>query len=430
MYISAYRRSFAAMLAELITIGDEILIGQIVDTNSAWMGEQLNLIGVKVKQISSVSDDPVHICKALDEAQLRADIILITGGLGPTKDDLTKKTLCEYFGMGWRTDEPTREHVSAIFKRFGREASAINLRQADVPDGCTVLHNANGTAPGMWFEKKSKVIVSMPGVPYEMKKIMQDEVLPRLQKKFQLPFIYHRTVLTQGIGESILAERMESWENSLAELDIKLAYLPSAGMVRLRLSTSGDEENVRKAVDQKVDELLPLINDHFYGFDGDKLAAIIGQLLRERKKTLSTAESCTGGAIAKLITEIPGCSDYFLGSTIAYSNVIKVSQLGISEQLIKQYGAVSREVVEDMARHSRIRLHSDYSIAVSGIAGPGGGSAEKPVGTIWIAAAGADTIQSRKLQLGGDRIRNIEMASLSALMLLRNVLLDENRTGI
>lgn len=414
------------MLAELITIGDEILIGQIVDTNSAWMGEQLNLAGVKVKQITSISDDPQHIRLALDEAHQRADLILITGGLGPTKDDLTKKTLCEYFNMGWRIDEPTLLHVKAIFKRFGREPGEVNLMQAQVPDGCIVIPNQNGTAPGMWFEQNGKIIVAMPGVPYEMKGIMLNGVIPKLRQQFQFPFIYHRTILTQGVGESILAERIENWENSLSAFGIKLAYLPSPGTVRLRLSASGDEKTTRQNIDAKVDEVLPLLFDCHFGFNNENLEAIIGQLLNERQKTIATAESCTGGTISRMITQIPGCSSYFLGSIIAYSNTLKINQLNISPALIEKYGAVSEEVVTQMAINCRIVLNSDYSIAVSGIAGPTGGSEEKPIGTIWIAVAGAKGTETRKLQLGGNRTRNIDMASLSALMLLRHFLLEEN----
>lgn len=411
------------MLAELITIGDEILIGQIVDTNSAWMGEQLSLAGIAVKQITSVSDDPAHIREALDAAQTRADLILITGGLGPTKDDLTKKTLCDYFGMGWRTDTDVLADVQAIFSRFGREATAVNLQQADVPDGCRVIRNRNGTAPGMWFAHNGKVIVSMPGVPYEMKGLMTNGVLPLLREQFSLPFIYHKTVLTQGIGESLLAAHIEAWEDSLAEHGIKLAYLPSPSMVRLRLSASGDESTTRAAVDQKVAELLPQITAWHYGFGEDTLENVVGQLLLERGQTLSLAESCTGGSIAQRITSVAGSSAWFFGGWVSYANAVKTEHVGVSEATLVAEGAVSEAVVREMARNARQRMHTDYSVAVSGIAGPDGGTAEKPVGLVWIAVGHASGEVVRWMQFGGDRNRNITAATQSALMLLRKTIL-------
>ena len=412
------------MLAELITIGDEILIGQIVDTNSAWMGEQLNLAGIAVKQITSVSDDPQHIIKALDEAQTRADLILITGGLGPTKDDLTKKTLRDYFKMGWRTDADVEEDVKAIFKKFGREPGGVNMLQAQVPDGCRVIRNYNGTAPGMWFEQNGKIFVSMPGVPYEMKGLMSNGVIPLLREKFSLPFIYHRTVLTQGIGESMLAERIEAWEDSLAPLGIKLAYLPAPSVVRLRLSTSGsDESKIRKAVDAKVEELLPQIEQWHYGFGEETLAEVTGKLLLERGQTVCTAESCTGGSIAQAITSVAGSSQWFIGGWVSYANEVKIAQIGVPESLIEKHGVVSEEVVTEMAREARIRMKTDYAVAVSGIAGPGGGSEEKPVGLVYIGVANETGVVVKRYQFGGDRNRNITAATLSALMLLRKTLL-------
>lgn len=412
------------MLAELITIGDEILIGQIVDTNSAWMGEQLNLAGIAVKQITSVSDDPQHIIKALDEAQTRADLILITGGLGPTKDDLTKKTLRDYFKMGWRTDADVEEDVKAIFKKFGREPGGVNMLQAQVPDGCRVIRNYNGTAPGMWFEQNGKIFVSMPGVPYEMKGLMSNGVIPLLREKFSLPFIYHRTVLTQGIGESMLAERIEAWEDSLATLGIKLAYLPAPSVVRLRLSTSGsDESKIREAVDAKVEELLPQIEQWHYGFGEETLAEITGKILFERGQTVCTAESCTGGSIAQAITSVAGSSQWFIGGWVSYANEVKTAQIGVPESLIEKHGVVSEEVVTEMAREARIRMKTDYAVAVSGIAGPGGGSEEKPVGLVYIGVANETGVVVKRYQFGGDRNRNITAATLSALMLLRKTLL-------
>ncbi|MCU0433826.1 MAG: competence/damage-inducible protein A [Bacteroidia bacterium] len=411
------------MRAEIITIGDEILIGQIVDTNSAWMGEQLGLNGIAVKQITSVSDDAAHIVNALDEAQTRADLILITGGLGPTKDDITKKTLRTYFGMGWRTDEQVQADVIAIFKRFGREPGEVNMLQAEVPDGCRVIRNKNGTAPGMWFEHNGKIFVSMPGVPFEMKGIMTDGVLPLLREKFSLPFIYHRTVLTQGVGESILAAKIEAWEDSLAALGIKLAYLPSPGLVRLRLSASGNEQDIRRAVDAKVEELLPQIEEWHYGFGHETLPQVIGKILLERGQTLATAESCTGGSVAQAITSVPGSSQWYQGSIVSYANEIKIQQLDIPAELIAQHGAVSEEVAAAMAANARTRLGTDFAVSTTGIAGPGGGSALKPVGLVYIAVASANGVIVKRFQYGGDRSRNITAATLSALMLLRKVVL-------
>lgn len=412
------------MLAEIITIGDEILIGQIVDTNSAWMGTVLNETGIKVHQITSVSDNREHILTALKEASQRADIILITGGLGPTRDDITKHTLCEYFNAKLRLDENVLEDVTNMFKRFGRTVTEINRKQAEVPENCTPLRNKNGTAPGMWFEDKGKIYVSMPGVPFEMKGLMTAEVLPRLKQKFTLPIIIHKNVLTQGIGESMLAEKISAWEDSLAVEEIKLAYLPSPSMVRLRLSISGNNEVVlQERISRKVSELVQLAGDHIYGYDNDTLEGVIGKLLLERKQTVSTAESCTGGYISHRIVSVAGSSSYYKGSIISYANEIKINELGVSKETLDMHGAVSQEVVEQMAMNALKKLHTDYSIAVSGIAGPDGGTKEKPVGTVWIAIAGPKRIYSRGFQFGGDRERNIIASGLTALNLLRKEIL-------
>jgi len=416
------------MTAEIITIGDEILIGQVIDTNSAFIAQQLNLSGIAVKQISSVSDNKEHILKALDEAAQRAQLILITGGLGPTKDDITKHTLSQYFNSGWRLDEEVLKHVEFLFNSRGLQVTPINRKQAEVPDNCTVIVNANGTAPGMWFEKDLKVFVSMPGVPYEMKAMMLNEVIPRLKIKFKLPVIVHKTILTQGIGESFLADLIEDWENSLALHAIKLAYLPSPGMVRLRLSLSGtDEKQLNEVVDAKIRELQSLISQYIYGYEtyGEEpptLGTIIGKLLRKQHKTLATAESCTGGYIAHLITKVAGSSDYYKGSVVSYTNDIKVLELGIKEANIINYGAVSSQVVEAMAAGIKHKFNTDYAIATSGIAGPTGGTAELPVGTIWIAVATANGVFSEKFLFGNNRERNIERASLAALNMLRKAI--------
>lgn len=417
------------MQAEIITIGDEILIGQIIDSNSAFIATLLNLNGVSVKQISSVSDNAEHIMKALDEAKGRADIILITGGLGPTKDDITKKTLARYFNTRMRFDEEAYQDVLAVFNYYGKEVSAINRLQAEVPEICTVLRNPNGTAPGMWFDVEGKVFVSMPGVPHEMKAMVKDRVIPRVLERFKLPCIVHKTILTQGMGESFLAERIADWENSLAEVGIKLAYLPSPGMkVRLRLSAVGnDKEALNAVVDKKIEELKPLISEYIYGYEvfGEEvetLEQMVGKLLRDKKSTLSTAESCTGGYISHLITKVPGCSDYYAGSVISYSNAVKSAELGVSEELLDKKGAVCQPVVEQMADLVRKKLKTDYSIACSGIAGPTGGTDTKPVGTVWIAIATPEKVISEKFLFGKNRERNIQLTANAALNMLKKEL--------
>jgi nicotinamide-nucleotide amidase len=380
--------------------------------------------GIKVHQITSVSDNREHILTALKEASQRADLILITGGLGPTRDDITKHTLCEYFNTKLRLDENVLEDVTAMFKRFGRGVTDINRKQAEVPENCIPLRNKNGTAPGMWFEEKGNVYVSMPGVPFEMKGLMTDEVLPRLKKKFTLPVIMHKNVLTQGIGESMLAEKIADWETSLAQEDIKLAYLPSSSMVRLRLTTSGKGATVLKEkIDRKISELQKIAGEHIFGDDNETLEGIIGKLLLQNNETLSTAESCTGGYISHQIVSVPGSSKYFKGAIIAYDYEIKTNELGVSTEVLNKYGAVSQEVVEQMAAGVRKRLNTNYSIAVSGIAGPDGGTEEKPVGTVWIAIASPTRVFSKRFQFGGNRERNIIVTGLTALNLLRKEIL-------
>ncbi len=412
--------------AEIITIGDELLIGQVVDTNSAWIGKELNEIGIKVRQITSIGDDEEQILSTLNDAAKRANVVLITGGLGPTKDDITKRTLCKYFNTGLRFNEPSLEIIQSIFKSRGRELTEINRKQAEVPANCTVLINKLGTAPGMMFEEKGVIYISMPGVPVEMKGIMTDSVLPELKVRFSLPPIIHKTILTQGIGESFLSERISDWEDNLPS-NMKLAYLPAAGMVRLRITASGQEEKLlRFEVNEQVELLKPIINEFIYGYDDDKLEVLIGKLLFEQRMTISTAESCTGGFIAHRITSVPGSSEYYQGSVIAYSNEIKVKELNVDVDLLEAYGAVSQEVVTAMAKNALIRLKSDYAIATSGIAGPGGGTTLKPVGTVWLAIATHDKVITRKLQLGRYRDRVILETSNHALNLLRKMLLGIN----
>lgn len=414
------------MTAEIITIGDELLIGQVVDTNSAWMAEKLNEFGILVRQITSISDDREHILNTLREASQRAEVILITGGLGPTKDDITKTTLCEYFGSTMVFSETAYEDVRHLFRSRGLPVTGLNRGQAMVPECCTVIPNHNGTAPGMWFEKNSVIYVSMPGVPFEMKALMTGEILPRLKSKSENA-IMHRTLLTEGIGESFLADRIESWENQLPS-HIKLAYLPQPGIVRLRLSARGtDKKKLGDELQKAVDGLLPLAGEFIFGEGDDTLEEVVGKLLREKGCTLATAESCTGGYIAHLITSIAGSSDYFKGSVVAYANEIKEKLLGVKPGTLAQHGAVSSETVKEMAEGARERFTVDYAIATSGVAGPSGGTPEKPVGTTWIAVASPLGTVIRKFILGDHRGRNIQRAAISALSMLRKIMIEESR---
>ena len=415
------------MLAEIITIGDEILIGQIVDTNSAWMAQQLNSIGIKVKQITSVSDDADHIIEALTAAERRTQIILITGGLGPTKDDITKFTLARYFNMGMRRDQGVLEQVESFFKKINRPMIESNTRQADVPDGCVVVPNKNGTAPCMWFEHNNNIIVSMPGVPFEMMYLMEEEILPRIKKAFKLPAIYHKTILTAGLGESFLAEQIEDIENSLPDA-IKLAYLPKLGQVRLRLSTSGpDEEKLKEEVEVYTRQIVNRIRRYVVAEEDVALEKALLDLMKGRGLTLSTAESCTGGFIAHLITKHPGSSAVYAGGAVAYSYELKESVLGVKAETLATYGAVSEQTVKEMASGAVAHFNTDYSVAVSGIAGPDGGTDDKPVGTVWIAVASRTGAVAKMFTFGNKRIQNIERSAMSALsMILNQVKEDTN----
>lgn len=413
------------MLAEIITIGDEILIGQIVDTNSAWMAKQLNLIGVSVKQITSVSDDEAHILASLAQAEERADLILITGGLGPTKDDITKKTLAKYFNMGFRRDAGALEMVTSIFKKYNRPLIDINIQQADVPDGCEVIVNKNGTAPCMWFEQNNKIFVSMPGVPFEMMYLMDDEILPRIKSRFTLPSIVHKTILTANIGESFLAKEIEEIEDTLPE-HIKLAYLPKLGQVRLRLSAKGNNEAIlNQEIEIYAKQIISKI-EKFVVVDEDiPFEKAILNLMKDRGLTLSTAESCTGGYIAHLITQHPGCSSVFWGGAVAYAYSLKESILGVKENTLTQYGAVSEETVKEMAEGAIKHFKTDYAIAVSGIAGPDGGTDDKPVGTVWIAISNKNKTVAKVFTFSNKRIQNIERSAASALTMLLNLLKED-----
>lgn len=411
--------NFVPVNAEIITIGDELLIGQVVDTNSAWLGQQLTSNGITLARKTAVADQPEAIKSALREAMDRSQIILLTGGLGPTKDDLTKSTLAEFFGMQMRFDESVLMQITELFRKFGREVTPTNRIQAEVPDGCIVIPNANGTAPGMWFESDGKIIISMPGVPHEMKSMFADEVLPRFHAKFSLPVIYHRTVMTQGIGESWLSDALTEWEASLKIEDIGLAYLPAPGIVRLRLTAKGNDlAALKKKVNTKIEALPALIGKFIFATEDTSIEKVVGAALTVQKKTVVTAESCTGGYIAHLLTSVPGASAYYLGSTLTYANEVKSGLLDIPQEMFEQHGAVSEEVVCTMAMNVRKKLKADYSIATTGIAGPGGGTEEKPVGTVWIAIATESGVEAKKFQFGDNRERNIVRTAQAGLMML------------
>jgi nicotinamide-nucleotide amidase len=411
--------------AEIITIGEELLIGQVIDTNSAWISSELNLIGISVKQITSISDDKEQIIDTLNQAAKRAQLILITGGLGPTKDDITKYTLAHYFGSQLVFNESAYKNIEALFARRNLSVTELNRQQAFLPDNCTIIPNAEGTACGMWFEKDKNIFISMPGVPYEMKSMMKNTVFSLLQTHFNLEHVVHKTILTQGIGESFLAEKIEHWEDNLPA-HIKLAYLPSPGIVRLRLSAKGKKQtSLAIEFEEQIKKLKEIINPYIYGYDETTLEEVIGNLLKTKKQSICTAESCTGGYIAHLITSIAGSSAYYKGSIIAYDNAVKIAQLGVNEEDLKNHGAVSKQVVEKMAQGAKDCLHTDYAIASSGIAGPDGGSDEKPVGTVWIAIAGPHGITSKVFYLGEHRGRNIQKAAVIALNMLRKYILKE-----
>ena len=410
------------MKAEIITIGDEILIGQIIDTNSAWIAEQFNLNGIEIYQITSVHDDHKHILEAIKKAEEKVDLVILTGGLGPTKDDITKNALCDYFNTKLIFHEPTFEHIKTRFTKLNIDVNKLNRDQALVPESCTVLFNKAGTAPGLWFEKNDTYFVSVPGVPFEMKYLVEQEILPRLRKSGKTRAIYHKTVLTQGIPESMLAMKLEQWEDALPE-NIKLAYLPSPMAVRLRLSAIGNNENVlRELVEAEIEKLQKIIPDQIYGFNNETMAEVIGRILKLNGKTLAVAESCTGGYISHLITSLPGCSDFFNGAVTAYSNLIKENILGVNPENILEFGAVSEQVAKEMAVGVRKVFNSDFALATTGIAGPDGGTEEKPVGTVWIAVASENDVIAQKFIFGDNRERNISRSSQTALQILRRFL--------
>jgi len=413
------------MKAEIITIGDEILIGQIVDTNSAWMAQQLNLLGIEVVQISSIADKPEAIKAAFTLAASRADIVLCTGGLGPTKDDVTKQTLAAYFNTYLYRDEGVIKHVEAIFKKLNRPMLETNNKQADVLANAEVLHNETGTAPGMWVEEEGKIYIMMPGVPTEMKYLMTYEVLPRLQHLPGRQTIIHRSVLTAGIGESFLAERLIRFEEQLPSY-IHLAYLPKYAQVKLRLTAmGGDNEMLIQEVETAMATLTSLIEPYVVGFGDLLLEQRILDLMQTAKASLSVAESCTGGYLGHLLTSLPGSSTVFKGGGIVYSNALKTQVLGVQPDTLTKFGAVSEQVALEMALGAQRNFQTDYSIAITGIAGPDGGSIEKPVGMVWIAIAGKRGAKARLFHFGKIRIPNIERAAANALVMLFFLLREE-----
>jgi nicotinamide-nucleotide amidase len=421
--------------AEVITIGDEILFGQITDTNTQFISTELTNIGVRTVRKSSVGDQAEAILTVLHEARQRAEIIIITGGLGPTKDDITKKTLCQYFGVDLVRNETALALVTGFFEKRGRAMTDLNTKQADLPANAHYLQNDWGTAPGMWFDhafadEPARVYVSLPGVPFEMKNLITHHVLPRLRDRFQMPVIRHKIIRTVGIGESFLAERIADWEDALPP-HIKLAYLPHFGQVRLRLTITGprsvgnDFDTLGHDLDAQVATVLPLIQKHVFGYDSDELETVIGQLLTERGLTLGVAESCTGGYVSSRITSVPGSSAYFWGGIVSYDNSIKTRQLGVNPDTLAQHGAVSEATIIEMAEGVRQVLGTSVGLATSGIAGPGGGTPDKPVGTVWIAVSTPARTVAKLLKLTAHREQNIQLTATYLLNLLRKILLSE-----
>ena len=407
------------ILAELLTIGDEILYGQIVDTNAQWMSVELDKIGIKVIRKTAIGDQENEILGAFAEAEKRADVVLITGGLGPTSDDITKPCLAKYFNCELKMHAEALAEVSEFFTSRGRELTEVNRQQAALPECCTKITNVIGTAPGMWFEKNGKVFMAMPGVPHEMKRMMTEKVLPKLLQTFKMPTIVHKVIRTIGIGESFLADKISTWEKALPK-HIKLAYLPGLGDVKLRLTGFGeDEAKLRAEIDDLAEKLNPLAGDYIYGYGEDPLEVVLGRTLRAKNLTLSIAESCTGGYLSHLITSVPGSSDYFIGSMIPYAYEIKMRQLGVKPETLEKYGAVSEPTINEMANVVRARFNTDIGVATSGIAGPGGATPDKPVGTVWIAYSDRFHTVTRKLQLSKDRAINIKLASAAVLNLIR-----------
>lgn len=412
------------MQAEIITIGDEILIGQTIDTNSAWMGQLLSSNGISIFRTTSISDTKEEIIAAVDTAMQRSELVLMTGGLGPTKDDITKHTLCEYFNTTLKINEEALARIESFFAQRNRPMLEVNIQQAALPEICTPLPNQQGTASGMWFEKGNSILISMPGVPYEMKGLMTDEVMPRLRERLNISAIYHRTLMTQGIGESFLAEQIEDWEDKVRAEGFGLAYLPNLSTVKLRLTSPRGEEDAARIENlfQELEERLPI---NVFGRDDILLEQAVGDLLKEKGLTVGAVESCTGGALSAKFVSIPGSSTYYLGSLVTYTDALKRKMVGVKKETLAQHGAVSEQTVIEMAEGGREVLGTDYAIAISGIAGPDGGTEEKPVGTVWMAIASSSGTKTRCLHLGANRDRNIQITVQHALNTLRVKVLEE-----
>lgn len=410
------------ILAEILTIGDEILYGQITDTNSQWMSQELDELGIRVIRKTTVGDNETDILDAFAQAEERADLVLITGGLGPTNDDLTMPMLARYFGSEIVMNDEVYQHVKDFFESRGRTFTEMNQRQALVPEVAEVLHNELGTAPGTWYERDGSVFVSMPGVPHEMKNLMKKQVLPKVREFFHTPVIYHKLIKTVGIGESFLADKIKDWEANLPE-HISLAYLPSIGHVKLRLTAVGDDrDKLKEEVWNQIEAALPIMGKYVYGYDSTSLEEAIGQLLLEEKKTIAFAESCTGGNVQHKITTVAGSSAYFQGGVVAYHNDFKRDVIDVNQATLDAHGAVSEETVIEMAEGVRKRFNADIGAATSGIAGPGGGTPEKPVGTVWIAYTDGVNSIAKKLQLTKNRKLNIEISTIAVLNLVRKSL--------
>lgn len=411
------------MKTEIISIGDEILIGQTINTNASWMGQELAKIGIKNNRTTTISDTYEDIFDSLKLAESRSDLILITGGLGPTKDDITKKVLCDYFDTELELNQEVLTDIQAYFKSRNKPFLESNNMQAMLPKKATVLRNMVGTASGMWFERNGKVFVSMPGVPYEMKYLMEHGVFPKVKEQFGISELVHRTILTHGIGESFLAEIIENWEDSLRENGFDMAYLPSPGLVKLRVTSNTGNKTL---VDKYCDDLYELIPQYIFGEGKITMQETVANLLTKHKKTLSLAESCTGGYTSHLFTQIPGSSSFYEGSIICYSYDIKEKELNVPHDLLLEKGAVSQEVVEILSDEIRKKYNTDYSISISGIAGPGGGTPDKPVGSVWISARSNKTVVSKLFNFGNNRGRNISQSALAAINMMRVLILKEN----
>ncbi len=410
------------MIVSIISIGDELLIGQTINTNAAWLGKELSLLGARIQQVLTISDDEQIIRKAIDEST--ADLCIVTGGLGPTKDDRTKKVLAAYFDMPLVEDKATLDHIADFFARRNRPMLAANIDQALLPNGCEILPNRLGTAAGMWFKAKGKSVISLPGIPYEMKGIFQEEILPRMRENYNLNALYHKTIITHGAGESFLAERIAAWETSLEEAKLSLAYLPSPGMVKLRIGSQKGKADTL-LIEQKIRELLTLIPELIVGYGDDTLSSVVAKLLASQYKTIGTVESCTAGSLASSFVNNSGSSQYYRGSLLTYQTDMKSSLLGIEREYIDRYDVVSEEVVKRMAEAGKEQLGVDYCLSTTGIMGPNAGDSQHPVGTVWIGLATDRGTIAKKFQFGDNRLRNIEMSTLAALNLLRLVLLEE-----